>query len=387
MTSQRPTSVPPPARADSAPPSNPADDLDEKPPGLNATQVVASALAAVSSTVLLSYLGVAGTIIGAGLASVLTVVGNNIYTRSILKTRRQMKAALQAGVVLPVGKGGRKVLVPTLPGSPSQHGASEGSEGTGVGESTAVLPAVDATRLDDTMVLDAVDLDGTHLDGLATAATDGPDGATDAPEDTGTTGDEPAGDEAGSRRPKRRALILSTVGVFVVLLVGVTLVEVVAGRPLSEILRGEEGSGTTISHVVTRQPASTGSTTDETPAGDTSTDVPPAGTNPDPAPSETVPAPAPTDPPTTVPDPAPTDPAVPELDPAPGTGTGGDTGGTGGTGGSGTGSGSGSGSGTGGSGGSSEVLPGTGSGGSAGAEGAPGTGAGGGTGATTGTTR
>ena len=50
-----------------------------------------------------------------------------------------------------------------------------------------------------------------------------------------------AGDDtADSRRSSRRTLILSTVAVFVVLLVGVTLVEVVAGRPLSEILRGED---------------------------------------------------------------------------------------------------------------------------------------------------
>ena len=278
MTSNRPPSISPTARDDSA---APADDLDEKPPGISVTQVVASALAAVSSTVLLSYLGVAGTIIGAGIASVLTIVGNNIYTRSILKTRRQMKAALQAGVVLPVGKNGRKVLLPTLAGSHGQGaGGSDGSaggpgEGTdATGSDTVALPAVGGTgRGTDTAVLGPDDLEGTHLDDLRTAAgaqaVDGPDGATDLSEDGDASADEAAGDgtdddAAGSGRPSRRTLILSTVAVFVVLLVGVTLVEVIAGRPLSEILRGEEGSGTTISHVVSREPAATDGTTGDT---------------------------------------------------------------------------------------------------------------------------
>ncbi len=355
MTSNRPPSLSPTAR--DAPAQGAADDdLDEKPPGLSVTQVVASALAAVSSTVLLSYLGVAGTIIGAGIASVLTIVGNNLYTRSILKTRRQMKAALQAGVVLPVGKNGRKVLLPTLAGSHGQGaGGSDGSDGSDGGSAededatrsgTAVLPAVGGTgRVADTAVLDPADLDGTDLGDLRTAAGQAVDGTDD--------------DAAGSSRPSRRTLILSTVAVFVVLLVGVTLVEVIAGRPLSEILRGEEGSGTTISHVVSREPAATDGTTGDT--TETTTDVPSSGTTPSPAPSETTSTPTPTDPPTTVPDPEPTTPVTPAPEPTPGTG--GDTGG------------SGAGSGSGGT--DLEQLPGTGTGSGAGsgtgAEGVPGT--------------
>ena len=326
MTSHRPPSISPTAR-DAPAPGAADDDLDEKPPGLSVTQVVASALAAVSSTVLLSYLGVAGTIIGAGVASVLTVVGNNLYTRSILKTRRQMKAAMKAGVVLPVGKNGRKVLLPTLAGP---HSASDG-RADDTTESTGVLPAVGADgQAADTAVLSADDVGGTRLDDLRTAATDGPDDGTDRPQDGVTSGDASDGDDTTSRRPSRKTLILSAVGVFLVLIVGVTLVEVVAGRPLSEILRGEEGSGTSISHVVSREPATTGDTGDTT--GDTtdnSTDAPSSGTTPSPAPSE-VPTQAPTDPPTTVPEPEPTTPVTPEPNPTPGTG--GDTGGTGGTG-------------------------------------------------------
>jgi cell division septation protein DedD len=356
----------PPTRDD----ATPHDDLDEKPPGLSVTQIVASALAAVSSTILLSYLGVAGTIIGAGIASVLTVVGNNLYTRSILKTRRQMKAALQAGVVLPVGKSGRKALRPTF-----EPGGASGAGGDETAGATRVMPAVQG-GVSDTVV---VDPESAGLGGLRTAAARPDDGVHSAQESVasgdatvadgdatggaaaGAAGDS-AGDEAGdsagdetARRSGRRRLILSVVGVFAVLLAGVTLVEVVAGRPLSEILRGEEGSGTSISHVVSREPVTVDS------PGDTSTDSPSTGSTPTPAPSE-APSQAPTDAPTTVPTPEPTTPVTPDPNPTPGTG--GDSGGAGGAGGSDAGAGAGGdGSGTGGS---SEVSPGTGSGSGAG---------------------
>ena len=55
---------------------------------VSATQVIASALAAITATVAASYLGVAGTVIGAGVASVMTVVGNAVYSHSIRPHRR-----------------------------------------------------------------------------------------------------------------------------------------------------------------------------------------------------------------------------------------------------------------------------------------------------------
>jgi hypothetical protein len=54
---------------------------------LKPAQVVASALAAVTAAFLGSTLGVAGTIAGAGIASVVTTVGGEVYLRSLRKTR------------------------------------------------------------------------------------------------------------------------------------------------------------------------------------------------------------------------------------------------------------------------------------------------------------
>lgn len=55
--------------------------------GLKPAQVCASALAAVTAAFLGSTLGVAGTIAGAGVASVVTTIGSEVYLRSLRKTR------------------------------------------------------------------------------------------------------------------------------------------------------------------------------------------------------------------------------------------------------------------------------------------------------------
>lgn len=71
-------------------------------------QVVAAAMAAITAALLGSTLGVAGTVAGAGLASVITTLGGELYLRSLQRTK---DAALKARVVLTV-PGRRKVLDP-----------------------------------------------------------------------------------------------------------------------------------------------------------------------------------------------------------------------------------------------------------------------------------
>ncbi|AIJ26545.1 hypothetical protein [Amycolatopsis methanolica] len=63
------------------------EESAEKKSGLSPAQVVASALAAVTAAFLGSTLGVAGTVIGAGVASIVTTVGSEIYLRSLRSTR------------------------------------------------------------------------------------------------------------------------------------------------------------------------------------------------------------------------------------------------------------------------------------------------------------
>jgi hypothetical protein len=65
---------------------------------LSVAQVSASAFAAVTATVGASYLGVTGTVIGAAVASVLTVVANAIYLTSLHRTRERLVGLVPAQV-------------------------------------------------------------------------------------------------------------------------------------------------------------------------------------------------------------------------------------------------------------------------------------------------
>lgn len=60
--------------------------------GVRPSQVLAGALAAVTAALLGSKMGVAGTVLGAGLASVITTVGAALYLRSLERTRQRMQA-------------------------------------------------------------------------------------------------------------------------------------------------------------------------------------------------------------------------------------------------------------------------------------------------------
>src|SRR4051794_15164905 len=68
-----------------------------KKTSLSAAQVAGSALAAVSSAVVASFFGVAGTLIGAALASVITTVSASLYATSLKKTNARLRKAITGG--------------------------------------------------------------------------------------------------------------------------------------------------------------------------------------------------------------------------------------------------------------------------------------------------
>jgi hypothetical protein len=136
---------------------------------LSATQLIASALAAVTATVAASFLGVTGTVIGAAVASMLTVSGNAIYAHSLRRTSERVRTVVPTAVRRHAGAAPR----PTDP--------------------TTVTPP-----------------------------------------------EKP-------RKPlTRRQLAVAVVGLFAAVLALVTTVELAAGRPLSDLLRGKSGHGTTV---------------------------------------------------------------------------------------------------------------------------------------------
>jgi hypothetical protein len=158
-------------------------------PQLSATQIVASVLAAMTATVAASFLGVAGTVIGAAVASVLTVVGNAVYGHSIQRTGERVRAAVPASA---------RWLPPPVP---------------------------------------------TAASGGATPA-EAPGGpAVDAP---GNDRAEPGQARRRSHATVLRRLGLACLAVFAVINVAITSLELVAGRPISDLLTGKQASGTTL---------------------------------------------------------------------------------------------------------------------------------------------
>ena len=72
----------------------PASSAREKKEGqLSALQLAAGALAAVSAAVVASFFGVAGTVIGAAVASVISTVGAAVYTESMRRTHAGLRRA------------------------------------------------------------------------------------------------------------------------------------------------------------------------------------------------------------------------------------------------------------------------------------------------------
>jgi hypothetical protein len=149
------------------PPEASSDTTDRPRLQLSATQVTASALAATTATVAASYLGVAGTVIGAAVASVLTVTGNAVYSHSIQRTSDRVRTVVPAAARF----------------TPRGHAP-----------------------------------------------------APTAPERTARRG----------RRPAWTVLAAACVGVFAGVLIVVTGIELAAGRPLSDVVQGKPGSGTSV---------------------------------------------------------------------------------------------------------------------------------------------
>lgn len=66
-------------------------DIDIKP-----TQVIAAALAAVTAAFLGSRLGVAGTVTGAGIASIVSTVGSALYQHSLDRTSKTLRSKVES---------------------------------------------------------------------------------------------------------------------------------------------------------------------------------------------------------------------------------------------------------------------------------------------------
>ncbi|HEY6422867.1 MAG TPA: hypothetical protein VIY28_06385 [Pseudonocardiaceae bacterium] len=104
-------------------PSNP-DDAPRKS-DLNVAHVAGAALAAVTTAVVGSELGAAGTLIGAAAASVITTVGTTVYQASLERSREKVRTLAQRTRPLsPTQRQSRVEYPPTAPFDDNQLAGS-----------------------------------------------------------------------------------------------------------------------------------------------------------------------------------------------------------------------------------------------------------------------
>lgn len=180
-------------------PSAQAEEPRKPPLGLSPLQVVGGALAAVTAAVVSSFLGVAGTLIGAALGSVLTTVAGAFYTQSMKTARGRIASGLQT----------------------ASRAHSTPTDTTGTPDAAGQEPVALTNESDESQDVLEVDTRRGFWARLRVAVS----------------------------RVSARAW-LGTGAVFLLAIVAITGFELATGKPVSATVTGSTSSGTTISSVV-----------------------------------------------------------------------------------------------------------------------------------------
>ncbi|MEV0094499.1 hypothetical protein [Streptomyces sp. NPDC050738] len=258
---------------------------------LSVPQVAGSAIAAVVAAVLASRLGVYGTIIGAGLVSVVATCGGTIFQHLFRRTGEQIRE-----VTVQVKPRGRQVAVRRVPGDRDPGAvpptvAAPWPEDLRTQVITQVSEQIPGGDPEATQMM-LPDLDRTQLvpQVPVESGTDGPGAAEPGPEDEFTDATT-----HGTRMRGWKRSALAAVVVFVVAMGGITGFELLSGQDLSG------GKGTTVGGAVTGggshqkstpsspTPSDSGTSTTPGGAGDGRSPSPDpgksGGSTPDPSPS------------------------------------------------------------------------------------------------------
>ena len=225
-----------------------SEEPEERKLSISTTQVMASALAAMSVAFLTSWLGTAGTIIGAFLGSVIATVGTAAYSWSLHRTSAVVKQT--AAQVRQTA-----LLTNTLPRTVAQGPLRKRSGQQG---ETPAPDSADGLESDETSVL-------TPAEQAAAEAEVDPDA--------------PAGRWDGF--PWKKTM-LATGAVLLLCIGGITVLEVVTGQSMSSLSGNDDAKNTTVGNVLDK-----GSDEDKTPApSDEGTSTPDPGDEQTQAPSE-----------------------------------------------------------------------------------------------------
>ncbi|WP_433871107.1 hypothetical protein [Saccharopolyspora sp. CA-218241] len=281
------------------------DEKDDKKSAINTAQVAGGALASVTAAFLGSQLGVAGTVVGAALTSVVITVGGTLYQRSLENARDKAKTAAAKAAVAR-GKRGTALHHAKVKG---QAAAIEQAR-----EDRPEPPAAAPQSPPDPDRTKRIALTpGLQWPGGERVVDDGTERIAEPTRVVAPVGGEQATEVVAppKRRTKQRWTMVAATSalVFAIGMIVVTGFEGVTGRTLSG------GTGTTIGQVVRPgpppppepvEPVVPETTTEETgtdepePSGETSTQEPTRTGEPS-APSETPQEPTPTQQPSSTP--------------------------------------------------------------------------------------
>jgi hypothetical protein len=239
-------------------------------------QVLASVLATVTGAVAASYLGVAGTLIGAAVMSVASTFGSALYKHYLGRTAGRLKE------VAPVVA--------------AQRAAERMTAGT-------------RTRPDHTRPDHHDQTDPAAGETRSTPQAGQDEGQERGPDDRQTAGRGWVRWLRG--RPAWLAIAVATLGIFVGVVGGITVFEAAAGKPLQAVVWHHKGTGTTVGGLVggsashpstpathrsaTPHPASSSPSPSTSPTGSASPSPTPSSGSPSPT-SSSSPSPTPTTP-------------------------------------------------------------------------------------------
>jgi hypothetical protein len=302
---------------------------------LSGTQVIASVLATLTGAIAASYLGVAGTLVGAAVGSIASTTGTEIYKHYLQRSQERLRTAGQvlynsaarprtgntmSQTAAGAGSGGRHAA---SPGTSSRPGADPDL----AGRETAVWDRrqYGATRDPrETQMIPGVaaqwggEPGGGAPSGGSRSGGAFPNGGAPNGDDTASqrahgdlAGEAPArGDEGrgslwdaatsffgGLTRRQWLTYGATAAGFFLLVVAAITVYELTVGKPISAVVYGGHASGTSVGNMLsghssrqqqgTTHPASTSSATPaaSTPASPTSPAATPSGT---PTPSTSV---------------------------------------------------------------------------------------------------
>jgi hypothetical protein len=297
---------------------------------VNAVQVLASALAAVTGAIAASYLGVAGTLVGAAVMSVASTAVAAVYKHYLGRGHDRLKSAAHEIVPLARDRAVAAALRPPHRDLASRDSAAHGGislapddpprqHGPARLATDAGFPPASGATADGQPAGTAADGQpaGATADGQAADARGAAIGAADPHQDA-----QP-GQRGGpaARNGRRRWLMRTAVaaGAFVVAMSGITAFEAVTGKPLDAIVWHRPGSDTTVHNLIGTPGSQPRSHPAPRPARSASpspsrhSSTPPATPSPTPTGSRT---PTPTPTPTPSPSPSPSGSASPSPSPS-----------------------------------------------------------------------